>query len=49
MRGARKESILKPRPAVRVGISRCLLGDAVRYDGGHKRNSFLVDVLGSCR
>lgn len=30
----------------RVGISRCLLGDAVRYDGGHKRDSFLVEVLG---
>jgi len=47
MRGTRKESILKPRPPVRVGISRCLLGDAVRYDGGHKRNSFLVDLLGT--
>ena len=47
MRGTRKESISKPVLAVRVGISRCLLGDAVRYDGGHKRNSFLVDVLGS--
>ena len=31
---------------VRVGISRCLLGEPVRYDGGHKRNQFLVDVLG---
>ena len=32
---------------VRVGISQCLLGDAVRFDGGHKRDSFLTDVLGS--
>ena len=31
---------------VRLGISRCLLGEPVRYDGGHKRNLFLVDVLG---
>lgn len=30
----------------RIGISRCLLGDEVRYDGGHKRDDFLVDVLG---
>lgn len=30
---------------VRVGISGCLLGEPVRYDGGHKRNGFLVDVL----
>jgi uncharacterized protein YbbK (DUF523 family) len=33
--------------APRVGISQCLLGDAVRFDGGHKRDSFLTDVLGS--
>ena len=31
---------------VRLGISRCLLGEPVRYDGGHKRDHFLVDVLG---
>jgi uncharacterized protein YbgA (DUF1722 family)/uncharacterized protein YbbK (DUF523 family) len=31
---------------LRLGISRCLLGEPVRYDGGHKRNLFLVDVLG---
>jgi uncharacterized protein YbgA (DUF1722 family)/uncharacterized protein YbbK (DUF523 family) len=30
----------------RIGISRCLLGDEVRYDGGHKLDSFLVDTLG---
>lgn len=31
---------------LRVGISRCLLGDEVRFDGGHKRDRFLTDVLG---
>ena len=31
----------------RVGISRCLLGDEVRYDGGHKLESTLIDELGS--
>jgi uncharacterized protein YbbK (DUF523 family) len=30
----------------RVGISSCLLGEAVRYDGGHKRDSLLVEELG---
>ena len=30
----------------RVGVSRCLLGDEVRYDGGHKRHTLLLDVLG---
>ena len=29
----------------RVGISRCLLGDEVRYDGGHKRESPLLEEL----
>jgi len=32
---------------IRLGISRCLLGDQVRYDGGHRRNAFLVEVLGN--
>jgi len=27
-------------------VSACLLGDEVRYDGGHKRNDFLTSVLG---
>ena len=31
---------------VRVGISACLLGEAVRYDGGHKRDGFLADTFG---
>src|SRR3989475_4232508 len=31
---------------VRVGISQCLLGDNVRYDGGHKHDSVLIETLG---
>ena len=31
----------------RLGISACLLGEPVRYDGAHKRHAWLVDVLGS--
>lgn len=31
---------------LRLGISRCLLGEAVRFDGGHKRDNFLTDLLG---
>src|SRR5262245_42768155 len=30
----------------RVGISRCLLGDEVRYDGGHKQDPYLISTLG---
>jgi uncharacterized protein YbbK (DUF523 family) len=32
--------------SVRVGISSCLLGQQVRYDGGHKRSDWLTDVFG---
>jgi uncharacterized protein YbgA (DUF1722 family)/uncharacterized protein YbbK (DUF523 family) len=31
---------------VRLGISKCLLGEPVRYDGGHKLDRFLRDTLG---
>jgi uncharacterized protein YbbK (DUF523 family)/uncharacterized protein YbgA (DUF1722 family) len=31
---------------IRIGISACLLGDEVRYDGGHKRDAFLTTILG---
>ncbi|HEY2488073.1 MAG TPA: DUF523 and DUF1722 domain-containing protein [Streptosporangiaceae bacterium] len=30
----------------RIGVSSCLLGEQVRFDGGHKRHRFLADVLG---
>src|SRR4030043_1638385 len=31
---------------IRLGISTCLLGENVRYDGGHKFDPFLMDTLG---
>jgi uncharacterized protein YbgA (DUF1722 family)/uncharacterized protein YbbK (DUF523 family) len=31
---------------LRVGISSCLLGEAVRWDGGHKRDATINDLLG---
>ena len=35
-----------PRPsALRIGISACLLGEEVRFDGGHKKDAFLTGVL----
>lgn len=30
---------------LKVGVSTCLLGENVRYDGGHKRDHFICDVL----
>jgi uncharacterized protein YbgA (DUF1722 family)/uncharacterized protein YbbK (DUF523 family) len=34
-----------PRP-LKIGVSTCLLGKPVRYDGGHKLDHFLADMLG---
>lgn len=28
-----------------MGVSACLLGEQVRYDGGHKRNAFPLEEL----
>ena len=32
-------------PPVRIGISSCLLGENVRYDGGHKLDPFISRIL----
>ena len=34
------------RPKPKLGISACLLGQNVRYDGAHKRDNFLTDTFG---
>ncbi len=31
---------------IRIGVSSCLLGEPVRYDGQHKHNHFITDTLG---
>ena len=31
---------------IRLGISACLLGEPVRFDGGHKLDRFITDTLG---
>ena len=35
-----------PEEKIRLGISSCLLGEKVRFDGGHKLDHFLTDTLG---
>jgi uncharacterized protein YbgA (DUF1722 family)/uncharacterized protein YbbK (DUF523 family) len=35
-------SSLRP---IRIGISACLLGQPVRFDGGHKRDAFLTEMF----
>ena len=32
--------------SIRIGISSCLLGEKVRFDGGHKRDAYIVSTLG---
>ncbi|MEE4254317.1 MAG: DUF523 domain-containing protein, partial [Desulfuromusa sp.] len=32
---------------IRLGISSCLLGAKVRFDGGHKLDRFLTETLGN--
>jgi uncharacterized protein YbbK (DUF523 family) len=46
MSTARSRPLWQDDAPLRVGISACLLGAEVRYDGGHKRNEFLVEIFG---
>jgi len=32
---------------IKIGISACLLGEKVRWDGGHKKDRYITDVLGN--
>ena len=32
--------------SINVGVSACLLGEKVRYDGGHKHDRYITDTLG---
>ena len=32
---------------IRLGVSSCLLGNNVRYNGGHQRDPFITDTLGN--
>lgn len=42
----RHRAMLREYQRPRIGVSACLLGDPVRYNGGHKRHAWLVDVFG---
>jgi uncharacterized protein YbgA (DUF1722 family)/uncharacterized protein YbbK (DUF523 family) len=36
-----------PRGAIRIGVSACVVGQEVRFNGGHKRSRFVSDELGA--
>lgn len=52
MMNQRKDNVLKPSKGtlleekIHLGISSCLLGEEVRYDGGHQWDHFFTDTLG---
>ncbi len=35
-----------PSLPITIGVSSCLLGEEVRYDGGHQKDSYITGVLG---
>jgi uncharacterized protein YbgA (DUF1722 family)/uncharacterized protein YbbK (DUF523 family) len=37
--------LAKPFPPIRLGVSACVIGEKVRFDGGHKQFDFLVKTL----
>ena len=37
---------MKPNQSIKLGISSCLMGNNVRYDGGHKLDQYLRDTFG---
>jgi len=34
------------REKIRMGVSSCLLGNEVRFDGGHKHDRYITETLG---
>jgi uncharacterized protein YbbK (DUF523 family)/uncharacterized protein YbgA (DUF1722 family) len=36
----------KQHEKILIGISSCLIGEKVRFDGGHKQNRYILDTLG---
>lgn len=42
-----RDEHLLMKPTIRLGVSSCLLGERVRYDGNHKRDEYVVRALGA--
>ena len=41
-----EQAIFAPPGTIALGVSSCLLGEAVRHDGGHKRHDAVTGMLG---
>ena len=46
MTAAALASVTPQEAPIRLGVSACLLGECVRHDGGHKKDTYLVEQLG---
>ena len=40
-----RKVVTPPEPRLRFGVSSCLLGEKVRFNGDHKRDRFVTDVF----
>jgi len=45
MNNAEQTSSKDSPDKIKIGVSSCLLGENVRFDGGHKRNQYLLNTL----
>jgi len=34
------------QPTIKIGVSSCLMGETVRFDGGHKHDRYITGTLG---
>ena len=46
MRAEPSDADVSSQRPIRIGVSACLLGQPVRFDGGHKRDAFLSETFG---
>ncbi|WP_370978571.1 YbgA family protein [Agaribacterium sp. ZY112] len=44
----KNKSLVDESLAIPVGISACLIGEKVRFDGGHKQSRYCLNVLAEC-
>jgi len=41
------DAAVENRDKILIGISSCLIGEKVRFDGGHKQSRYILDTLGA--
>ncbi len=41
------DAAVENRDKILIGISSCLIGEEVRFDGGHKQSRYILDTLGA--